>query len=171
MSNHGTAQILLRATREDDLDFILNAEQSAENRPFVTMWSRDQHREAASSEDQRSLIIETVADGRRAGYILLAGLASEHQSIEFRRIVVTEKDKGYGREAFRLVKEIAFYQLQAHRLWLDVKEHNARARHVYQSEGFIVEGVLRDTVKTNDGYESIVIMSMLRDEYLTRREQ
>lgn len=165
MNEHATAKIRLRTTVEDDLDFVLDAEQSAENRAFVTRWTREQHREAANANDQRHLIIETGAEGRRVGYILLAGLTSEHQSIEFRRIVVTEKGKGYGREAFRLVKEIAFKQLLAHRLWLDVKEHNARARHVYESEGFVVEGLLRECIKADDDYESLLIMSMLRDEY------
>jgi RimJ/RimL family protein N-acetyltransferase len=48
-----------------------------------------------------------------------------------------------------------FDELGAHRLWLDVFEHNARARHVYRSMGFAEEGV--------DG--SLVVMSMGEDEY------
>jgi RimJ/RimL family protein N-acetyltransferase len=49
-------------------------------------------------------------------------LADKNQSVEFRRIIVTEKNKGYGREALRLIKQLAFERLNAHRLWLDVKE-------------------------------------------------
>lgn len=95
----------------------------------------------------------------------MAGLAEANQSIEFRRIVITEKGRGYGREALRRVKSMAFGELKAHRLWLDVKEHNFRARHVYESEGFVVEGKLRECLKSEDGYESLVVMSILRDEY------
>ena len=78
---------------------------------------------------------------------------------------MTEKGKGYGKEALRLVKKMAFQELKAHRLWLDVKEHNVRARHVYESEGFVAEGVLRECIKAEVGFESLVVMSMLCGEY------
>lgn len=156
--------IRLRDTTEDDLDFVFDAEQATENRIFVSTWTREQHLSAVASEDSAHLIIEEINGGRRVGYIILAGLADRNQSIEFRRIVVTEKNKGYGREALRLVKEFAFGQSNAHRLWLDVKEQNARARHVYESEGFIVEGVLRECLKSETGFESLVVMAILRGE-------
>jgi diamine N-acetyltransferase len=157
--------IRLVRTTEDDLDFVLSAEQSSENRAFVTVWTREQHLDALASEDLSHLIIENSAEGSRVGYIILAGLADAHQSIEFRRIVVTEKGKGYGKEALRVVKRLAFEELKAHRLWLDVKEHNVRARHLYEAEGFVAEGVLRECIKTDDGFESLVLMSILSSEY------
>ena len=157
--------IRLLPTSEDDLDFVLSAEQSAENRSFVSVWAREQHLGALTSEGLSHLIIEDTNDGSRVGYIILAGLADANQSIEFRRIVVTEKGKGYGREALRLVKKLAFEELKAHRLWLDVKQHNVRARHLYEAEGFVAEGVLRECIKAEVGFESLVLMSMLRGEY------
>jgi diamine N-acetyltransferase len=157
--------IRLIRTSENDLDFVLSAEQSAENRSFVSVWAREQHLGALTSEDLSHLIIENIADGSRLGYVILAGLADPNQSIEFRRIVVTEKGKGYGREALRLVKKLTFEELKAHRLWLDVKVQNVRARHVYESEGFVVEGVLRECLKAEVGFESLVVMSMLCGEY------
>ena len=160
-----TMNIRLLRTTEDDLDFVLSAEQSAKNRSFVSVWEREQHLGALTSKNLSHLIIENITDGNRVGYIILAGLADANQSIEFRRIVVTEKGKGYGKEALRLVKKMAFQELKAHRLWLDVKEHNVRARHVYESEGFVAEGVLRDCIKVEGGFESLVVMSMLCGEY------
>jgi diamine N-acetyltransferase len=83
--------IRLLRTREDDLDFVLSAEQSAENRAFISVWAREQHLGALSSKNLSHLIIENITDGSRVGYIILAGLADANQRIEFRRIVVTEK--------------------------------------------------------------------------------
>ena len=99
------------------------------------------------------------------GYLILAGLENANLSIELRRIVVTDKSKGYGKEALRLIKKLAFEQLKAHRLWLDVKGHNLRAKHIYEFEGFVVEGVLRECVKIEETFESLVVMSMLCSEY------
>ncbi len=158
--------IQLRRTTQDDLDFVLNAEQSAENRSFVSVWTRNEHLAALASKDLAHLIFERIATNRSVGYIILAGLADANKSIEFRRIVVTEKNKGYGRKALRLVKKLAFEKLGGHRLWLDVKEHNLRARHVYESEGFVVEGVMRQCIKAEAGFESLVLMSMLKTEYV-----
>jgi len=162
--------ISLRQTNEDDLDFVLGAEQSAENRAFVTVWTGERHRAAFKDEDLRHFIIESQVDGKRVGYVILAGLTNANQSIEFSRVVITEKNRGYGKQVLRQIKKLAFEELKAHRLWLDVKEHNERARHVYEAEGFTTEGVLRECLKTENGFESLVVMSMLHDEFESNLE-
>jgi diamine N-acetyltransferase len=85
-------------------------------------------------------------------------------------MVVRSKGRGFGRAALRVAKKVAFDDLGAHRLWLDVKTHNARARALYESEGFVVEGVLRESVRTERGFESLTVMSMLLPEFAARRE-
>ena len=79
--------------------------------------------------------------------------------------MITEKGKGFGKRAVQLVKELAFKRYRANRLWLDVKERNKRAQSLYTSQGFVVEGVLRQRLNTETGYESLVVMSILREEY------
>jgi RimJ/RimL family protein N-acetyltransferase len=67
---------------------------------------------------------------------------------------------------------MAFRDLHAHRFWLDVKQLNTRALALYQSEGFVEEGRLRESVRVatgaGDGYDSLVVMSMLDREYAAR---
>jgi RimJ/RimL family protein N-acetyltransferase len=104
-------------------------------------------------------------DGRAVGFVLLAGLESEHGSVEFRRIDVAEKGRGFGRAAVEAVKTFCFEELGAHRLWLDVVESNTRARSLYESSGFRFEGVLRDALKSEDGFHSLVVMSILSSEH------
>jgi RimJ/RimL family protein N-acetyltransferase len=160
--------ILLRDTTEADLDFVIQAE--AQNQRFVTLQSREEHLAATNSETIAHLIIERKSDATPVGYAIIAGLGEISSTIELRRIVVTASGQGFGREALRMIKELVFEQLDAHRLWLDVKEHNSRARELYESEGFIVEGRLRDCIKNENGYESLLLMSMLKPEYLARRD-
>ena len=66
------------------------------------------------------------------------------------RIVISEPGQGLGRMVLRAIMSKVFDELGAHRLWLDVFEYNARARHVYRSLGFVEESV--------DG--SLVVMSI-----------
>ena len=157
--------IRLRRTSEGDLEFVLAAEGAEDNRRFFGQWARAQHREALSDSDLIHFIVESVDDDRPVGYVIMAGLLDANRSLEFRRVVITEKGKGYGREVLQVVKKMAFEELKAHRLWLDVRENNGRARQLYESEGFVAEGVLRECVSVGDGWESLVLMSLLEQEY------
>ncbi|SFJ84768.1 GNAT family N-acetyltransferase [Thermoflavimicrobium dichotomicum] len=160
-----TKNLKFRCTNELDVSFLLEAENHPENAPFIQRWEQEKHIEAIHDPDIKHLIIESQITANRVGFVILAGLSNPHQSIEFRRIVITEKGKGYGREALRAVKYLSFEVWNAHRLWLDVKEHNIRARTLYRSEGFVEEGLLREAFKNGDQFESLVIMSMLKKEY------
>jgi RimJ/RimL family protein N-acetyltransferase len=158
-------QILLRRTENTDLDFVLYLESHEDNAPYIVKWSRDEHYAACLDRNMEHLIIETIPEGQRIGYIILAGLLDKNDSIELKRIVISTKNKGYGKEALHLIKKLCFEQLKAHRLWLDVKEQNKRARHVYTSVGFVEEGILRECLKTEEKYESLIVMSILANEY------
>lgn len=154
----------VRRATAADLDFVLAAEHADDNRRGVEPWKRSQHESALADPDFRYLVVETEEHGRM-GYIILAGCSGSHRNIEFKRLVITDKGRGFGRVAVRHVKRVAFEELEAHRLWLDVKAWNQRAQHLYQSEGFVREGLLRECLRTVDGHESLVVMSMLEDEY------
>ncbi len=157
----------LRETTPDDLEFVLAAESDDDTRPFILLWSRRQHLDALTDPDVGHLVCETEADRRPVGFVMLAGLTNPHGSIEFRRIVITEKGKGHGREAVELVKQFVFERTGAHRLWLDVKVGNDRAKKLYEGAGFVVEGTLRECLKAEKGYESLTVMGMLRGEWET----
>ncbi len=152
----------LRTTTPADLDFVLALENAEGNRPFISPWPEERHRAAVSDPDCLHAIIQG-AD--RVGYLILLGRTSLNRAIEFRRIVVDDKGKGVGRAAVRLVKKKAFEEWRAHRLWLDVKTFNDRARALYRSEGFWEEGTLRECLRVGEQYESLVIMSILESEY------
>jgi RimJ/RimL family protein N-acetyltransferase len=157
--------ISLRPTKHEDIRYVIQAEQSLENRSFVGQWSESEHLSSLNNNDLLHLIVERTSDNEPVGYIILAGFENQNQSIEFRRIVVTKKGVGYGRAALKAVKRMAFEKFQAHRLWLDVREFNQRAQNLYISEGFQVEGILRECVTMEDRFESLIIMSMLASEY------
>lgn len=93
------------------------------------------------------------------------GIDNPDKSIQLKRIVVEQKGYGFGRETIRLVKEMVFDKFQAHRLWLDVMVHNIRAYNLYLSEGFIEEGILRESLKQGENFIDLRVMSILESEY------
>ncbi len=161
--------VRLRPTMLSDLDYVVGVEQDPGNLPSITPWERTQHEGAVRFPDFRHFIVEAGEGTQAVGFVILQGCRNPHGSIELKRIVLQPKGQGIGRACLRELERIAFCELHAHRFWLDVKEHNTRALALYASEGFIVEGRLRDAVRTDDGYESLVVMSMLAAEYEARR--
>ncbi|UZG43170.1 GNAT family N-acetyltransferase [Caldimonas thermodepolymerans] len=165
----GNARIRLRPTLVDDLDYVLTVENDPVNRPAITPWERTQHEAAVRFPDFRHFIVEAGDSAEPAGFVILVGCRSPHRSIELKRMVIQRKGEGLGRACLRLLKKIAFEDLGAHRFWLDVKVHNVRAKALYDKEGFVEEGRLRECVRTEGGYESLVVMSLLDREYAERR--
>lgn len=163
------ARVRLRPTMQSDLDFVLTLEQDDANLPFITPWERTQHEAAIRFPDFRHFIVEGGPGLDAVGFLILVGCRSRHLSLELKRMVVQTKRQGYGRAALHLAKKIAFDDLGAHRLWLDVKSRNTGAAALYCAEGFVQEGVLRDAVKVAQGFDSLVVMSMLRPEFEARR--
>lgn len=164
------ARVRLRPTMQSDLDYVLSLERDPENLPYITPWEKIQHEAAIRFPDFRHFIIEAGPELERGGFLILIGCRNQHQAIELKRMVVQNKHQGVGRAALRVVKKIAFDDLGAHRFWLDIKKRNTRAQALYVSEGFVFEGELREAVKVHDGYDSLVVMSMLQEEYARRRK-
>ncbi|MGF1570494.1 MAG: GNAT family N-acetyltransferase [Nodosilinea sp.] len=157
--------ITLQPTQATDLPFVMGAERHPSNQGYIGQWSLERHNAAIASDDEAHFILVRPADEARVGYAILVGLTESPHNLLLKRIVVTEKGRGYGRAALRQLKTLAFETCNAHRLWLDVKTFNPRARHLYDSEGFVLEGCLRDALKTEDGYHALYLMAMLRSEY------
>jgi RimJ/RimL family protein N-acetyltransferase len=160
----------LRPTMLSDLEFVISVEQHPANRPFITPWDRTQHEGAIRFPDFRHFIVEAGPGYPSAGFVILQGCRNPHASIELKRMVLAPEaqGRGYGRVAVRLLLRMAFRDLGAHRFWLDVKARNLRAQAIYRSEGFVEEGRLRESVRVDGGWESLVVMSMLAAEHEAR---
>jgi diamine N-acetyltransferase len=167
-SSTGSPAIHLRPTTEFDLDWVVRTEHDPAFEPLITRWPRGAHSAALRTPDTRHLVI-TDAAGERLGYVILRGIGQADSNIELLRLVVAEPGRGIGRSTLRLVKRMAFDELGAHRLWLDVVTTNDAARALYRSEGFVEEGVLREAARRADGFASLVLMSILEQEYRGQR--
>lgn len=161
------ASVRLRPTMLSDLDFVLSVENDAANRPFITPWERTQHEGAVRFPDFRHFVVEAGSGTRACGFVILQGCRNPQRSLELKRLVLLPEaqGQGLGRQCVRRLIALAFRDLGAHRFWLDVKDFNQRALHLYGAEGFVTEGRLRESVKTDSGWADLVVMSVLRSEF------
>lgn len=164
--------ITLRCSTEADLAIAVDAETEPATRSRLGDTGIAWHRAAIADPDQEHLTIVSATDA--VAFAVLAGVRNPHRSIELRRIVTmsAHRGRGHGRAALNAVSERAFTTHRAHRLWLDVKNDNTPARTLYRSAGFLEEGELRDALREPDGtYSSLVVMSILADEFANRPER
>ncbi|HUU45909.1 MAG TPA: GNAT family protein [Acidobacteriota bacterium] len=168
MSNTETIRCV--PTSEADLDVVLTMERDEENAQTIRQWPREKHRAAIADPSIAHLLVRATTDNRVVGFVVIIGLDDPDGNIEFKRIVIAEKDRGFGRAAVRQIANLTFTELGAHRLWLEVMRDNAPAIRLYQSEGFTYEGIHRQSMKRGDTYADLVVMSMLASEF-TATEQ
>lgn len=158
-----TDKIKIELTITENLPSIIQIEK--DNSDFIGQYDLDRHKKIISDDNECHYSIFNKLDDSLVGHIILAGLLEPDESIEFRRIVVSEKGFGFGREAIKLTKDLCFNHYKKNRLWLDVLTDNQRAINLYESEGFIKERLLRDCIKQNDKFKSIWIMSISSDDF------
>lgn len=159
-----------RQAEETDLAYIMDVEFAPENAKYVIPYPLEQHKQTLNTKGATHLIIETADGGEKVGFLMIAGLDNPYKEIEFTRIIVAAKGKGYGHETLRMLKSWAFDDLKFHRAWLDCKDHNARALHVYETAGFVREGLIRETILSETGvYENLVILGILDREYFAEK--
>ncbi|MBW3625709.1 MAG: GNAT family N-acetyltransferase [Armatimonadetes bacterium] len=112
-----------------------------------------------------------VADGETGtviGHIELGLIHLAHGSATVHRVLIGDpayRGRGFGREMIRKIQEIAFDEMNLHRLELVVFDFNESARRCYEKAGFKVEGHHRECRRVGEAYWSIYWMGMLEQEW------
>jgi diamine N-acetyltransferase len=156
--------MILRQATPADIPAIVAIERTPFAREFVGQWSEERHRATLTGGDARYYVSETEW-GEIQGYVILRGINEDSRAIELKRIVVAVPERGLGRSMLKEVMRIAFRDFGAHRLFLDVFEDNARARHLYESLGFQYEGIMREAAQLDGHWCNLRLMSILESEF------
>ncbi len=117
-----------------------------------------------------TFLICLLADERPIGEVALSDLDLRIGSAELGIFIgeVDEWGKGYGTDAVNAIVGFGFAELRLERIWLNVDTENGRARRAYEKAGFVLEATLRHDRYEGGRYTSGHVMSILRDEWLSR---
>ena len=162
-----TKRLVIAEAVEADIEWIIAQESDEENRKFVWIGSREEHRAEIADPAHLLLVFREKDDGEKVGYALVH-LDFKSERFELRRIVIALKNRGYGRESIEALMKYAFETLRFNRFWLDVYPDNTMGIALYESLGLHRDGVLRQNYKSERGYLDQIIYSMLREEYARR---
>ena len=148
-------KVILRKTTIDECNLIEQTEVHPDNTPFIGHWSLEEHVDSLNNLDHLRITISNIKD-EFCGFVILRGMDNYKESIEIKRIVVTKKGEGLGRETLNLLKSLAFEDYNTKHLFLSTRTENVRAIHLYTSAGFIAEA------------ERPTVFHMYKDDYFEK---
>lgn len=115
----------------------------------------------AVADDRIVWAIAENATGTVVGEVVLNDLDAANFACGFRIWISGSRGRGLGTEATRLAVRHAFDDQGLHRVELEVYAFNPRARHVYETVGFRLEGTKRDALRFDGGWVDAHLMSVL----------
>jgi RimJ/RimL family protein N-acetyltransferase len=171
------AKVLLRPFEEADFPAIRRALQDPETARLTgsarPAWDdvfekrmREWYETRNLQTDRLDLAVVDRAGGGWAGEVVFNQVDERNAACNFRVLLGPDaRDRGLGSEAIRLFVAYGFEQLALHRIALEVYAFNPRARRVYEKVGFRPEGVLRDAIRTEDGWADSTVMAILAPDW------
>jgi RimJ/RimL family protein N-acetyltransferase len=174
-------KVVLRALEREDLKLMHKWYNDEE----VMQWARSKPDNLAPMESlekefeqdlkgenshRRMLIVVEKRSGKAIGWASIRWWRLFSTSADL-GLVIAEKElrgKGFGTEATLLLADMAFNQLNMHKVELFTRSDNKAAVSAVSKCGFKQEGRLREEVYFNGKYHDGVLFGLLRDEYRTR---
>jgi RimJ/RimL family protein N-acetyltransferase len=150
----------LRPATVTDISFIVELETAPEN-GFVHQNTYEEHLDALSQDENTIYWIAEDKSGNRLGYAFL--YRSSPQRMEFRRVVISSKEKGTGSKFITAVCKTMFEDANLETIWLDVYQSNDQARYVYSKLGF--REIKIDEDKPHPKFGPLIIMELERKSF------
>lgn len=159
-----TKRLYIVDATEADIETIIKLESHKENRDFLWIGTYEEHKAEIEDKNHLLLVFRRKEDNLIVGYALVR-LNLKSEIFELRRIAISHKGMGYGKEAMNALLKHAFEERNINRFWLDVYPDNVIGIKLYEGLGMHKDGVLRQNYKSERGYLDQIIYSMLKSEY------
>jgi UDP-4-amino-4,6-dideoxy-N-acetyl-beta-L-altrosamine N-acetyltransferase len=117
------------------------------------------------TEQSRYRVVEW--NSKPVGLVSLTKIDSRHRTCEWGGYIGSEIERGLGvgKEMLRQSLDMAFTELKVNRVSVEVLVSNHRAIKIYESIGFIREGILRERAIHASGPKDALLLSMLGSEW------
>lgn len=163
-----TERLWIEEAKEEHIAQIIALESHPENRDYLWIGTEEEHRDEIADPNHLLLIFKEKDGGEIIGYALVR-LDFKSHIFELRRIAISAKGVGYGRESMEALIRYAFEETETNRFWLDVYPDNEVGIILYEKLGMHRDGVLRQNYKAERGYLDQIIYSILRSEYKEKK--
>lgn len=111
------------------------------------------------------LMIEDKVSGKTVGTVDLFDFDMHHSRIALGLFVTDEsRGKGFAKQALHLTEQYIFDFLKINQLYVQIAESNSASRHLFDNY-FELHGMLKDWVKTEEGFENILTYQRFLSSY------
>ena len=171
--------ILLRAVEPEDLDRLY----AWENNPQLwdvgntrNPYSRYVLKQYIINSDkdiyetrQLRLMMASVLTGETVGTVDLFDFDIYNSRIALGLFVdSTFQGKGYAKQSLHLVEEYVFGYLKINQLYCHIAENNTPSIRLFEQEYYYKNGLLKEWIKTANGFENIVLFQQFKEVYVKR---
>ena len=162
-----TKRLYIIDATQADIETIINLENHKDNRNFIWLGTYEEHKAEIEDKNHLLFVFRQKKDNLIVGFALIR-LNFKSEIFELRRIAISHKGIGYGKEVMIALLKYAFEEINTNRFWLDVYPDNFIGINLYEGLGMHRDGVLRQNYKSERGYMDQIIYSMLKCEYFKK---
>ncbi|MBN2669268.1 MAG: GNAT family N-acetyltransferase [Bacteroidales bacterium] len=134
--------------------------------PITEALELDWYHSILNSKDNKSVYfgIDTI-QGNLIGLVFLNNINWIHRTCWFHILIgdSSAQGKGYGKETMQLISNYAFNTLNLNKISLEVATYNLAAIKLYESTGFIKEGLLKQHYFVDGQFIDSIIMSKFKE--------
>lgn len=119
-------------------------------------------------KDTYSFAIETLGDNVYIGGCGINQVDWKNSNVEIGIFIGNKEywNKGYGTDAMNVLIRFIFNEMNINKIKLNVYSFNKRALRCYEKCGFKTEGVLRKELYREGNYHDIIVMGLLKEEFV-----
>lgn len=165
-----TDRLIIERYRPEEIPILMEIEHDPQNSRFTWTNTAKEHLEELDDPDVLTLAVKRREDGYIVGNVII-DLDRDSEWFEIKRIAFRIKGMGYGKETMIALIVYAFEGLNVNKVWLEAYTDNKVGRHLYDSLGFHIDGVLRQHHRTERGILDQMQFSMLKGEYEKLKEE
>lgn len=171
-------KVILRAIEREDQEFLKEMINDPELEKLVVGWSFPVSLEMQmqwyekQKNDLRNLRYIIEADGERIGLATIKNIDWKNRTAShgIKLANINMRGKGYGKDTVFTIMKYAFEELQLNRLYGSILEYNEPSRRLYEKCGWSIEGIARQSVFKDNQYHNEIMVSILKDDYLKKKE-
>jgi diamine N-acetyltransferase len=173
-------KIRLRAVEPEDLDRLYMWENNSQlwdagntrnpySRFMLKQYINESERDIYESKQLRLMMVSKKT-GETVGTIDLFDFEIHNSRIALGLFVdATFQGNGYAKTSLKLVEEYVFEYLKINQLYVQISQNNIASIGMFEQENFEKTGILKNWIKTLDGFENIVVFQQFSENYLKKK--
>lgn len=165
--------IRLRALEPEDLELLYRWENNPElwslgntmspySRYILKEYIRESHRDIFEVKQLR-LMIELCSTGAAIGTVDLYDFEPHHRRAGVGILIDSLYQRnGFAAQAMCVLMDYAFKYLKLYQLYVHIPIGNEASKTLFTRCGFVISGILKDWVMTENGYSDVLIMQKVK---------